>query len=458
MTTQFPANVHIMAAGGAAMSAIARVLHSRGVTVTGCDVRTSPNVEQLQALGIPVTTSGHSPDHLAGVEMLLWSAANRQDEPELVAAREQGIPALIRGDAVGLLLEGYRILAVAGTHGKTTTSSMCTHILAEAGYDPFFLVGGEVRNLGTSARAGSGEWAVIEADEFADAFLAYNPEVGVILNVEEDHLNYFGSLERIRQSFRRFAANTTGTVVVCGDDAEARAAVSGDGPAIGAALTYYGTGDVEWRATGIAANQTGGSDFELSRRGERLGGVATRIPGEHNVLNATAAIAATVAAGVPFATARDAIGGFLGAGLRFERVGEARGILIIEDYAHHPTEVAALLRAGRQQFPDRRLVILFQPHTYSRTAYVFDKFTRCFEGADAAFLMATDGDRERPDEGRTTEDLVAHVTSPAPVYVVDFDDMVRKLGGFLEPGDVLFIVGAGNIKKAGPIMLEALQR
>ena len=460
--TAFPRSVHIMAIGGAAMSAIAQVLVARGSRVTGCDVRTSPNTDRLALQRIPLV-AGPAPELLAGADMVIASAAIRPDEPELVGARARGIETLTRAEAVGRLLTGYRTLAVAGTHGKTTTSALCAFMLTEAGFDPFFLIGGDVRNLDANARAGAGPWAVVEADEYADAFLGYRAHIAVLLNVEEDHLNYFGSLERIRASFRRYLAGVPadGAIIACADNAEVIALVADRGaePAVAASVSTYGLEPgAEWGARDLAVNDLGGSSFTVTRSGRDYGHFETRLPGEHNVLNAVAAVAAGTAVGVPLATQQYALREFLGAGLRFELVGDARGVTLIEDYAHHPTEVAALLKAARGRYPVRRIVILFQPHTYSRTAYVFDKFTRCFETADACFIMATDGDRERPDEGRTSEDLVAHVTSPSPVFVTDFDDMAAKLGAFLRPDDVLLLVGAGNIKKAGPIMLAELQR
>ncbi len=457
----FPECVHIMAIGGAHMSAIAQILHARGHQVSGCDARPSPNTERLESLGVPVAM-GHAPEHLAGTQMLIVSAAIREGEDELVTARRSGLPVLTRAQAVGQLMEGKIGVAIAGTHGKTTTTSLVTFILAKAGLDPEYLVGGDVRNLGSNAGAGSGRHVVVEADEYADAFLEYRPAIAVLLNVEEDHLNYFGSLERIRASFRHYLANVAadGVAIVCADDAQAASLVADPTaePPIRARIERYGLrGGADWGATEITPNELGGSSFTVTKGGRVFGAFRTQLPGSHNVLNAIAGVAAGHAVSVELRVLQSALEEFLGAGRRFQAVGEAQGITIIDDYAHHPTEVAALLKAARGRFPGRRIVILFQPHTYSRTAYMFDAFTRCFEDADLCLILATDGDRETAEAGRTSLELVEKVTTPRPLYLESFEEMRQRVPPLLQAGDVLFTVGAGEVKKAGGILLAELQ-
>lgn len=462
----FPERVHIMAAGGTHMSAIAQVLHARGHRVSGCDVGTSSYTDRLRRLGVPVTI-GHSPEHLEGSEMLVVSAAIRDTEPELIRATKVGLPVLTRAQAVGCLMADKRGVTVAGTHGKTTTSALCTFILSRAGLDPEFMIGGDARNLGSNAGPGTGPHVVVEADEYADAFLHYRPQVAVLLNVEPDHLDYFGSMEHIRSSFRRYLANVPkgGMAIVCADDPEAAALIArrADEPVIKATIERYGLrgGDVDWSAHGLKPNEMGGFSFVATRHGRELAAFDTRVPGEHNVLNSLAGIAVGSFFHIPIPVLKVALAEFRGVVRRFEMVGEARGVLVVDDFAHHPTEVAALLKAARTHFPGRRLVILFQPHTYTRTAYLFDAFTRCFEAADACFILETYGARETPEEGRlmgrSAQELAKNVTHPIAVYLAGLE-CLQRLTTFLDSGDMLLTVGAGDVHRAGPLILGELRR
>lgn len=340
------------------MSAIARVLHERGETVTGSDKDRSDFAAALAEHGVEVTYE-HRPENVEGADIVLASAAVPADNPELVAAHEAGIPVLRREDFWPELKAGKRTLAVAGTHGKTTTAGLLAWILEQAGAGPSFIVGGELLDMGTNARSGPGDYFVIEADEYRLAFLGIRPNLAVVTNVELDHPDQFESLSEIEEAFQAFVNQVQETLIVCGDDEGAMRL-----RARGRRVISYGFGaENDWRAEEVRPNRAGGSDFLVIKGGETLGLARSRLPGEHNVRNALAAIAAAAWTGVSFAAAREALTEFHGAARRFEKLGEVNGVTVIDDYAHHPTEIRATLAAARQRYPEAKIHAVFQPHT-----------------------------------------------------------------------------------------------
>ncbi|MCA9829498.1 MAG: UDP-N-acetylmuramate--L-alanine ligase [Dehalococcoidia bacterium] len=450
--------VHLVGIGGMHMSAIGQLLLERGVAVSGSDLRASAFTDRLGAMGARVVIGEHAAGNVGDAALVVTTAAAADDNPELAEARRRGIPLLLRAEMVARLMEGKRVIAVAGAHGKTTTSSMIAFILVQAGRRPMYLLGGESIDLGGHAAWGEGDLCVVEADEYRRAFHEYEPAVAVVTNVEADHLDYYRTAAAYHEAFEVFARKIVegGTLIACWDDAGARAVSEAieDGPV---RVESYGTeGTRFWQATDVAVEETGAA-FTLRRGGGVLGRIHLRHPGMHVVRNATAAAAVCVGLGVPFETVAEALGNFHGARRRFETVGEAAGVLVMDDYAHHPTEVRATLTAARGRFAGRRIIGVYQPHTYSRISYLWDEWTACWEGLDELIVLETYAAREVPVAGRSARDLVAAITRPTAHYAKDFEDAATQAAALARPGDVVFTIGAGDVVDIGPMLLERLR-
>jgi UDP-N-acetylmuramate--alanine ligase len=443
-----------MGIGGVGMCGLAEVLHAEGRTVSGCDLSASDRTERLRGLGIDVR-EGHDPSHLDGVDAVVYSAAVRDSEPELVAARERGLPTLRRAVALGELTRGRRGVAVAGTHGKTTTTAMIGHLLAEVGVDPTVLVGGRARFVGAHARIGEGDVLVCEADEFDRAFLELAPTIAVVTNVEPEHLDCYGSPAELEAAFAAFCNHTAkdGRVILCRDDAGSWALADAvDRPVLG-----YGFAETaDLRAVDVTGD-VAGSRFTVVRGGEALGTASLALPGRFNVLNALAAIAVGLELGSAFADLAAACAGFAGVARRFDVLGDRGGITVVDDYAHHPTEIEAVIEAARQAFPGRRLVVVFQPHLYSRTRDFADGFARALLGAETAIVLPVYPARERPIDGVDAGLVVAaaarlgHPAVSAGPEVADAPGFVDRL---LAPGDVLVTLGAGDVHRVAETWLR----
>ncbi len=450
--------VHLVGIGGMHMSAIGQLLLERGIAVSGSDLRLSEFTNRLEAMGATIH-EGHAAENVpADASLLVNTAATGDDNPEIAEAKRRGIPILVRSQMVARLMEGKRVIAVAGAHGKTTTSSLIAFILSEAGRKPMYLLGGQSIDLGGHAAWGEGEECVVEADEYKRAFLEYSPSIAVITNVEADHLDYYGTAAAYHEAFVDFARRIVpgGTLLACWDDPGARAVseMVEDEPI--RVETYGSEGVRFWQATNIALDADG-ARFTLTRGGKVLGEITARVPGIHFVLDATAAAAACLTVGVEFDAIRAAIARFNGARRRFERIGEAGGVLLMDDYAHHPTEVRATIATARARFPGRRLIGVYQPHTYSRIAYLWDKWTRCWDGLDELVVLETYAAREAPKAGRGARELASAIDSPHAGYATDFDDAAKQAVALAKPGDVIFTIGAGDVVEVGPKILELLK-
>ncbi len=398
------ARVHIVGIGGAGMSAIATVLHERGYHVSGSDQAESDVTRSLRDHGLEVFI-GHSAENVGAVDMVVISSAIRADNPELIAAQQRGIPTAKRAQFLGWLMQGSLGVAVAGTHGKTTTTAMIAHILMGAGRDPSFIVGGTIKSIGRSAHAGRDREFIIEADEYDRMFLGLTPTIEVILNVEHDHPDCYPTLDDMLGAFREFIQHVPadGLVVACGEDTAASMLARE-----AARWSLYGFKPTfEWYATDIRPNQAGGVDFIAHHNGKQQGLVRLRVPGKHNVLNALAALAVIDTIGVPFNAAADALSEFRGVGRRFEVRGEVNGVTVIDDYGHHPTEIKATLAGARLRYPGQQIWAVLQPHTYSRTKTLLDQFAAAFEDADHVIVTAIYASRERDTLGISNQDVVA---------------------------------------------------
>ena len=450
-------HVHFIGIGGAGLSAIARVLLEQGAEVSGSDLVLSPVAEALARDGARVFV-GHRVENVAGADMVIVSSAVLPENVEVQAARAAGIRVLKRPEFLGQMMDGHLGVAVAGTHGKTTTTAMIASILVEAGRDPTFVVGGVIAGLGTNARAGKGPLFVIEADEYDRTFLSLTPRVAVVTIIEHDHPDCYPTFADFRAVFEEFAAllPRDGLLAAGWDDPVARE-LGERRRAAGAAVTFFGLEKgAEWRAEEVRPNFAGGVDFLAVHGGEVLGLVRLRVPGAHNASNAMAALAVADFLGVPFRAARIALTGFRGVGRRFEVKGDASGVVVVDDYAHHPTEIRVTLAAARQRFPRRPLWAVWQPHTYSRTKTLMVDFVQAFAVADHVIVLPIYAAREMDTLGVGSADVVAAMQHPDVRCAGSLDEALVWLGTEVQPGDVVLTLGAGDGYRVGEWLLEVL--
>jgi UDP-N-acetylmuramate--alanine ligase len=432
-------NIHFVGIGGIGMSGIAELLASSGASVSGCDAKPSAVTDLLSRRGVGVTI-GHDPSHLDGVDLVIITPAVRGENAEVDAARARGIRIMKRAEALGLLVNPKRAIGVAGTHGKTTTSAMISVVLEEAGLDPTVLVGGILRNLNTNAKSGQGDLLVVEADEYARTFHHLHPEVAVVTNIEADHLEYYGSFEAILEAFRIYleGVKPEGVIIGCVDDpnvARALAAVKDRR----ATVTYGLSEEAELRAVNLQFHDRG-TRFDVPG----VGSFKLFLPGEHNVRNALAAIGVARHLGVPAERIAAGLAKFLGVDRRFQILGDYLGAIVVDDYAHHPTEIRATLSAARGGYPERRIVALFQPHLFSRTRDFAREFGEALKGADVPIVTPIYAAREAPVHGissRIISDSVPGIEFLDRSNSEIVNEMRRRLG----PKDIFITMGAGDV-------------
>ena len=448
--------VHFMGIAGAGMSGLALLARQQGATITGCDNDPS-GAADLAALGVEIWR-GHDPGHVVGARALVVTAAVPGDHPELERARALGVPVVRRADALSQAVAGGTVVAVAGTHGKTTTTVMVTEALAAAGRDPTGLAGGRVATWGGNARVGGRELYVVEADEFDRAFLSLEPTVAVVNNVEADHLEcYGGSVATLEDAFAEFAGRARRAIVGTDDAGAARVAARLAVPVWRVGLGGGAGAGVDVRIIDPALGERG-STARIELPGGRALALRLRVPGLHNLRNAAAALAVVHELGADLERALAALAEFGGVGRRFERVGEARGVTVVDDYAHHPTEVAATLAAARQAFPRRRVVAVFQPHLFSRTALHGEALGRALAAADVVVVAPIYAAREQPLAG-VSADLVARGAAGAgatTIAVRERAGLTERVVATVRAGDVVFTLGAGDITRVGPELLARL--
>jgi UDP-N-acetylmuramate--alanine ligase len=436
-----PRRIHLVGIGGAGMSAIATVLSAMGHAVTGSDLKASLALERLAAAGVQVSV-GHSAGNLGSPDAVAISSAVPNSNPELVAARERGIPVLSRAQILAAVVATRSTVAVAGTHGKTTSCSMLALVLVEAGLRPSFIVGGELNEIGTGAVWDDGEWLAVEADESDGTFLEIAPEVAVVTNVEPDHIEHYGSFGALIEAFERFLAEAPGPKIVCADDPVAARL----GAQVGA--TSYGVSrSATYRMVDVESRRSSTS-FALEREGQRLGRLELPVPGIHNATNAAGAVATALVLGADFLAAQRALARFAGVARRFQFRGESGGVSFVDDYAHLPGEVVPTLAAARAG-GWRRIVCVFQPHRYSRTATLWRDFADAFDEVDVLFVTDIYPAGERPRPGVSGELVAQAVRDAHPgrqvVYVPSRAALRRELRRTLAPGDLCLTLGAGDL-------------
>jgi UDP-N-acetylmuramate--alanine ligase len=452
--------VHFVGIGGAGLSGIARIMLARGIEVSGSDARVSEVLDALRALGARVDL-GHAAAHVHGADTVVVSTAVRDDNPEVAEARRLGLRLLPRSAALESVMQGRRVVAVAGTHGKTTTTSLLTVALQHCGADPSFAVGGELTGSGTNAHDGAGDLFVAEADESDGAFLVYSPSVAVVTNVEADHLDSWGTEAAYRDAFRRFLDRIVpgGLLVACADDPGA-ADLAAEAARRGIAVLRVGESPTaELRAVDLAfAGPT--STFRVVDRGAPLGAVTLQIPGRHYVLDALMALGAGLALGFGFEGLRDGLGGFAGTRRRMELKGSAGGVRVYDSYAHHPREIAGDLQAARALAGPGRVVVAFQPHLVSRTRVFGPAMGAALGAADEVVVTDVYAAREDPDPGVTGALVAEAVPLPAArvAFVASLSAVPAALADRARPGDVVLTLGAGDVTRVGPDLLALLER
>ncbi|NCP15494.1 UDP-N-acetylmuramate--L-alanine ligase [bacterium] len=469
-------HIHLIGIGGSGLSAIARLLKEMGYAVSGSDRAETPFLPDLRSAGVTISL-GHRPGNVRGADVVVRSSAIPDDNPEVVAARAAGIPVLKRADYLGRLMEGKTGIAVAGTHGKTTTTAMLAWLLTALGQEPSFIVGGVLRNLGVNARAGKGKTFVIEADEYDRMFLGLKPVIEVVTNVEHDHPDCYPTPADFQAAFVEFVKllPADGVLVACAEDPGAQRLLN-EAKRLGKKTVAYGKSDRssvisdQWAlAKNVKANESGGFTFEAivtphSSLVTRHSSLVTRhsplvtlqVPGRHNVLNALAALTVASLLGLSLEDGAQALGQFTGTGRRFEVRGEANGIVVIDDYAHHPTEIRATLAAARSRYAGCRIWAVWQPHTYSRTRTLFNQFTHAFNDADQVIVTEIYAARE-PIQDYSAAQVVQAMPHPSAQFIPDLPAVSDYLVSHLRPGDVLLVLSAGDADLVSTQVLADLQ-
>lgn len=447
--------VHMVGIGGISMSGLCEILLDMGIHVTGSDEKNSPNIERLKLKNIPIFLN-QDPSNITNQKMVVYTAAMNVHHPELEAARQKGIPVIDRATLLGEIMQMYeKSIAISGTHGKTTTTSMISSCLMEAGKDPTVHIGGILDAIGGTTRIGASDYFVTEACEYKDSFLKFNPYMGVILNIETDHLDYFRNLEHIYESFSRFAGQISSNGVLVGNVDDERVAKLKEH--VGCRFVSYGltSPKASWTARNISFDENGFSSFHVVHNKKSIQRIKLSIPGLHNVSNSLACFAACYTLGVPTEIIRMSLRKFTGTHRRFEHKGIVDGIRVVDDYAHHPTEVIATLKAARSCARGKVLCV-FQPHTYSRTHELSNDFSRAFTMADKVYLTDIYAAREKDTGLIHSSQLVDKINQTVnnAVYISSFKDIVDQLIQDSLPGDMILTMGAGDVDRVGELFLQ----
>lgn len=454
-------NIHFIGIGGIGMSGIAEVLCNLGFTVAGSDLKKSKNTDRLETLHNVRIYEGHAAENVGDAQVVVYSSAVKDDNPEVVIAKEKGIPVIPRAEMLAELmsLKPYAV-AVAGTHGKTSTTSMVATVLGHAGFDPTTVVGGVVDTLGSNARLGKSEWFVTEADESDRSFLMLYPTISVVTNIDKEHMESYKGMDDVVQCFTDFVNKVPfyGACVLCLDDPNVQLII----PRIKRRRVTYGlTAQADVSAHEIRHNEQFGSTFKVQKGAETLGEINLPVPGTHNVYNALAATAVALELGVPFEKISEAFATFKNANRRFQFKGEVGGISVVDDYGHHPTEILATLSAAKNGSGGRRTVVVFQPHRYSRTKELMNEFALCFNNADVLFITDIYAASEQPIEGITAEVLTENVKQYGhknAQYIGEVEGATDKVLPFLREGDLVITLGAGTITRLSDEILEKLKQ
>jgi UDP-N-acetylmuramate--alanine ligase len=447
-------HIHFIGIGGAGMSGLARIALSHGITVSGSDAKDSSVVIALSALGATVATS-HVASHVDGADLVVYSTAISASNPERIRAVELGIPLVTRATALAILMSESKSVAVAGTHGKTTTSSMLAVALQACAADPSFAIGGTITASGSNAHRGTGEIFVAEADESDGSFIEYHPFAAIVTNIEHDHVDFFPTPESVAQAFRDFAATIKpeGFLTYCADDP---GAVALAGTTKNVPLISYGISEGADLHIDQIELMTMGSTARAVWNGKTVGHIELQVPGHHNLLNAAGVLATGLKLGFGAAELLTGLGTFRGTGRRFEVKGTAHGVRVIDDYGHHPTEIQVTLEAARRYAGDGRLIVIFQPHRYSRTKAFAAEFAKVLDVADRAIILEVYAASEKPIDGVTSKLITQQMQKGE--YIPNFVEVTDSVIDLAQPGDVIMTLGAGDVSSLAPIIVDGLNR
>lgn len=445
-------HVHFIGIGGSGMYPLAQILHAKGFCITGSDNNETQTLDAVRKLGIPVTL-GQRPENIVGADLIVHTAAIMSDNPELIAARNSGVPVVERSELLGLVTSWFnKAVCVSGTHGKTTVSSMITHIFLADNIDLSAVIGGKLRAIGGSGIAGNSEYMVCESCEFVDTFLKLFPNISVILNIDHDHLDYFKTMDNLKASFTKFCNNTTDIVVYNGDDANTVDAVA-DSCFSGKKVTFGWKNSNDFYPDNINVISDFNTTFTLMSKSQKIADITVCVPGKHNVLNAVAACAAALSAGSSIPALNAGLSTFHGAGRRFEKLGEVNNITVVDDYAHHPAEIAATLSTAKNM-SFKRIWAVHQPFTFSRTAELLDDFASALSIADFAVLSPIMGSREKNVYNISSDMLAEKV--PGCVFLPSFEDIATFVADNARPGDLVITLGCGDVYKAALLIIDKL--
>jgi len=449
-------HIHFVGVGGIGMSGIAELLLNLGYRVSGSDIRLSDITENLENMG-GIIFEGHSEDQTEGADVVVTSSAVGPENPEIIAARQSSVPVIPRAEMLAELMRLKYSIAVAGAHGKTSTTSIVASVLGEGGFDPTVVIGGKLKSIGTNAVLGKGDFIVAEADESDGSFLKMSPTIAVVTNIDKEHLDFYQGLHSIKEAFLNFIERIPfyGLAVLCLDNEPIQDLI----PKIKKRFTSYGMStQADFQARNVVFEGLR-SRFTVYHFGKRLGEITLNLPGIHNVSNSLASIAVGTELDIPFDVIKSALETVEGVQRRLEIKGEFRGVTVVDDYGHHPTEIKTTLQAARDSWPDRRIVVVFQPHRYTRTKALFDEFTRAFYQSDVLVALpiypaGEEPTEDGPDGYALYEGIRAHGHKDV-MYKEDFKTTVYLLKEILKEGDILLTLGAGNVWKVGKLMLDA---
>ncbi len=450
-------HIHFIGIGGSGMYPLAQILHTKGFYLTGSDNNETATLAAVRAMGIPVFL-GQAAENIEGADCIVYSAAIMEDNPELIAAkkaRENGVYVAERSELLGLVTEQFsKAFCVSGTHGKTTTTSMLTMIMLEAGVDPSAVIGGKLKAIGGSGRAGKSEYMVCEACEFKDTFLHLFPNISIILNIDRDHMDYFKTMERLKESFEKFCALTTDIIVANGSDPNTLEVVKNSG-AKAKIVTFGKSADCCFYPKNIRQISDFSWKFTLVNEKKALGEIEVNVPGEHNVYNAVAACAAAYSAGIPIEAIQRGMAKFTGAMRRFERLAEIDGVTFVDDYGHHPAEIAATLKTAKAM-SFKRVWVVHQPFTYSRTAMLLNEFAEALSIADRVVLTEIMGSREKNTFNIYAKDLAEKIDGC--VWFPTFEEVAKYVVDNVKSGDLVITTGCGDVYKVADMMIEMMKK
>lgn len=446
--------IHFIGIGGISMSGLAHIMLNAGHIVTGSDLKNSHIISKLQKEGAIINIP-HNKNAIDGADLVVYTAAIKQDNPEMIRAKELHIPVIDRATLLGEIMKKYKLgVAIAGSHGKTTTTSLISVLLTEMKYDPTVLVGGEVDVIGGNVRVGNSDYFITEACEYTDSFLKFYPYIAVILNVDSDHLDYFKNIDNIKQSFTQFAnlVPNNGYVVACGDDLNTMSVLKNVDRKV---ITFGINNNCNWVAKNINFDEKGCTSFDAYYNGKYICNYSLSIVGKHNIYNALATLAVCDLLGVDIKKASSLMNKFRGTHRRFEVKGTIDGVTIIDDYAHHPTEIKATLQSAIN-YPHKRIICIFQPHTYSRTKSLLFDFANSFDSADVTIITDIFAAREKDTGQIHAKDLAKLISERGneTYYIKEFTDIVEYIKSIIKSGDIVITIGAGDIYKVGDMLLN----